>query len=81
MRRFRVFLTFLLALLLLFDGVTAYRVWWYGLQSVSITDGRVTVESVPFTATDSLVLLLLAGLHGVLIFAVWRAWRSVPICV
>jgi hypothetical protein len=81
MRRFRVFLTLLLALLLMFDGVTAFRVWWYGLQSVSITDGRVAVESVPFSATDSLILLVLAGLHGVLVFAVWKAWRSTPIRV
>ena len=81
MRRFRVFITLLLVLLLMFDVVTAFRVWWYGLQSVSITDGRVTVDSVPFTATDSLILLLLVGLHGVLAFAVWKAWRSAPIRV
>lgn len=79
MRRFRVILTLLLVLLLTFDGVTAFRVWWYGLQSVSITEGRVAVESVPFTATDSFFLLLLVGLHGVLVVAVWKAWRSAPI--
>lgn len=81
MRRFSVFLTLLLVLLLMFDGVIAFRIWSYGLQTVSITNGRVTVESVPFTATDSLILLLLASLHGVLVFAVWKAWRPARIRV
>ena len=76
MRRFRLLLTLLLSILLLFDGVTAFRVWWYGLKYVSISGGRVTVESVPFSGTDSLILLLFVGLHGALIYAVWRAWRS-----
>ena len=76
MRRFRLLLTLVLGILLFFDGVTAFRVWWYGLKYVSITDGRVTVESVPFSGTDSLILLLLVGLHGALIYAVWRAWRA-----
>ena len=81
MRRFRLLLTLLLGLLLLFDGVTSFRLWWYGLKYVCITDGRVTVESVPFSGTDSLILLLLAGLHGALIYAVWRTWRSAPVRV
>lgn len=81
MRRFRLLLTLMLGMLLLFDGVTAFRVWWYGLKYVSITDGRVTVESVPFSGTDLLILVLLAGLHGALIYAVWRAWRSHPVRV
>ncbi len=81
MRKFRALLTVLLGLLLLFDGVTAFRVWWYGLKYVSISDGRLSVESVPFTGTDWVVLLLLVSLHAALIYAVWKAWRSAPVRV
>lgn len=80
MRRFRTLFTALLGLLLLFDGVTAFRTWWYGLKYVSVTDGRVSVESVPFTGVDLLVLLLV-GIHAALIYGVWRAWRSPPVRV
>ncbi|MBI4905286.1 MAG: hypothetical protein HY820_16755 [Acidobacteria bacterium] len=81
MRRFRALFTVLLGLLLLFDGVTAFRVWWYGLKYVSIMDGRLSVESVPFTGTDWVVLLLLVSLHAALIYAVWKAWHSGPVRV
>lgn len=81
MRRFRTLLTVLLGLLLLFDGVTAFRVWWYGLTTVSINDGRVSVESIPFTGTDIGILLLIVILHAALIYAVWKAWRSTPVRV
>lgn len=81
MRRYRTLFTVLLGLLLLFDGVTAFRVWWYGLKYVFMTDGHLSVESVPFTGTDFLILLLLGALHAVLIYAVWKAWRSAPIHV
>lgn len=79
MRRFRALFTMLLALLLLFDGVAAFRVWWYGLKHVSMTNGRLSVEAVPFTATDWVILLLLVGVHLALVSAVWRAWRSAPV--
>jgi uncharacterized sodium:solute symporter family permease YidK len=81
MRRFKALFTVLLGLLLLFDGVTAFRVWWYGLKHVSMTNGSLSVESVPVTVTDWLILLLLAGLHAALICAVWKAWRSAPVRV
>jgi hypothetical protein len=81
MRRFRALFTVLLGLLLLFDGVMAFRIWWYGLKYVSVTDGRVSVESVPFNGVDLLVLLLLVGIHAALIYSVWKAWRSAPVRV
>jgi len=79
MRRFRPLLTVLLGLLLLSDGVTAFRVWWYGLTTVSISDGRVSVESIPFTRADMGILLLIVIVHAALIYAVWKAWRSAPV--
>lgn len=81
MRRFRVLLTAILGLLLLFDGVTAFRLWWYGLpKSLSMTgegeSRRLLVESVPFTVSDWIILLLLIGVHALLFYLVRKAWRS-----
>jgi len=86
MWRFRALFTALLGLLLLFDGVTAFRLWWYGLpKNISMSGegetGRLLVESVPFTGLDWLVLLLVIGLHAVLFYGVWKAWRSKPVRV
>ena len=85
MRRFRALFTVLLGLLLLFDGVTAFRVWWYGLKYVSMTgegeSRHLSVESIPFTGTDWLILLLLIGLHAAFIHVVWKAWRPAPVRV
>jgi multisubunit Na+/H+ antiporter MnhB subunit len=81
MRRLRTLSTMLLGLLLLLDGVIAFRIWWYGTKYVSMTDGRLSVESVPFTGMDWLILLLLVGVHAALIYAVWKAWRSAPVRV
>lgn len=79
MTRLRTTLTVLLGLLLLFDGVTALRVWWYGLKTVSINDGRVSVESISFTSSDWGILLLVVLVHAALICAVWKAWCSAPV--
>ena len=81
MRWLKALLTALLGLLMLFDGVTAFRIWHYGLKTVAMNDGRVSVESVPFAATDWVILLLIGGLHAALIYAVWKAWRSGPVRV
>ena len=43
MRRFKALLTVLLALLLLFDGITAIRLGWYGLpKNISMVGERDT---------------------------------------
>jgi|JI9StandDraft_2_1071091.scaffolds.fasta_scaffold174267_2 hypothetical protein len=81
MHRFRALFMILLGLLLLFDGVTAFRVWWYGLKHLSMTSGRLSVESVPFTTTDWVILLVLVAIHVAVIYAVWKAWRSAPVHV
>ena len=81
MKWLRALLTVLLGLLVLFDGVTAFRIWHYGLKTVAINDGRVSVESVPFTGTDGAIVVLMAGLHAALIYAAWKAWRSGPVRV
>jgi multisubunit Na+/H+ antiporter MnhB subunit len=81
MRRFRTLVTLLFILLLLFDVVRAFRVWWYGLKSVSISNGRVSIEPMPFTGADCTILILLVGLQAALIYAVWKAWRSASVRV
>lgn len=81
MRRFRTAFAVLLGLLLLFDGVMAFRIWWYGLKYICVTDGPVSVESAPFTGVDLLVLLLLVAIHAALMYGVWKARRSAPVRV
>jgi hypothetical protein len=81
MRRFRALFTIFLGLLLLFDGVMAFRVWWYGLKHVSMTSGRLLVESIPLTTTDWIILVALVAIHVAVIYAVWKAWRPAPVPV
>jgi hypothetical protein len=81
MSRFRVLFTAFLGLLLLFDGVTAFRVWWYGVpKNMSMTGAgetrRLLIESIPFDASDWCTLILLVSVHALVFYVVWKAWRS-----
>ena len=81
MRRFRALLSAFLGLLLLLDGVTAFKLWSNGLpKRISMTaegeSARVLVESVSLTGSDWIILLLLVGVHALLSYLVWTAWRS-----
>jgi hypothetical protein len=81
MRRYRIPLAAVLALFLLFDVVTAFRVWWYGWPTYISMSGeaanqRIVVDSVPWTGTDLLVLSLWTVIHILLIYAVIKGWRA-----
>ena len=80
MRRYKIPLTAILALILLFDVVTTFRAWWYGwpkyISMIGEGDGqRMVVESVPWTGQDLLVLSMWTVIHILLFYAVIRAWR------
>jgi len=85
MRRFRIPLTVVLGLLLLVDLIVGYRLWESGWpKSIVLTSPREGVEQVqvvrvPFTGTDWLVLILLIGTHALMVYLVWKAWRSAPV--
>lgn len=87
MRRFRILLTAILGLLIAIDAVARYRLWESGWpKSIALTSPRKGVEQVqvipvPFTGNDWLILILLIGVHALLFYLVWRAWRSAPIHV
>ncbi len=81
MGRYRFPLAAALALVLLFDLVTAFRAWWYGWPKYvwMANDGqnhRLVIESVPWTVTDTAALLLWGVIHIVLVYAVVKAWRG-----
>ena len=82
MRRLRVPLTAMLGLGVAVDAIVGYRLWdsgWpknIGLSSHQDGGLQVQVTAVPFTGTDWLILILLVGLHALLGYLVWRAWRS-----
>jgi len=87
MRRLRIPLTVLLGLLLLVDLIVGYRLWESGWPAnILLTNPREGVEQVqvlrvPFTGTDWLILILLIGTHALMIYVVWKAWRSVRVRV
>lgn len=73
----RVLLRVLFAVLLLFDAVMAYRLWWYGLpRDLRIigegATARLSVEDVPFTGFDWIVVAGFILIHVALSYAVWR---------
>jgi fumarate reductase subunit C len=76
----RIPLTVFLGLLVLFDLVLGYRLWWYGFPKnvTVIREGqseRMLIDPVAFTSFDWVVLTLMVTLHGALIYTVWRSWR------
>jgi hypothetical protein len=80
MRWLRFFLTALLGLLLFFDVVVAYRLWWYGIpKNLRIigegSAARLSIERIRFTALDWTVVALLIIVHVALSYAMWRCWR------
>jgi hypothetical protein len=81
-RRFRGILTTFLGLLLLLDSVTAFKFWSNGPPTrMSLIDKgggvmEVFVEPVPFGRFDWIILLALIGVHAVLSYLVWTAWRG-----
>jgi hypothetical protein len=85
LRSLRMPMTAFLALLLLFDGVLAYRVWWYDFPNrrpilEDLGSGTVRVVGFEprwvFTPLDGLLLGLLAAVHVGLVYAVWRSWKT-----
>lgn len=81
MGRYRLPLAAALAVVLIFDVVTAFRAWWYGWPKYiwMASDGqnqRIVVESVPWTVADVAVLLLWGLIHIALVYAVVKAWRA-----
>lgn len=84
MYRFRTLLTVILGLFLLVDMIVGYRLWESGWpKSISLTSPQNGVEqvevlAVPFTVMDWLILIVLIGAHSVLMYSIWRAWRSSP---
>ena len=86
MHRFNLLLATIFGLLLLFDGVTVFRLWWYGIpMSISMTSEgesfRLLVESVPFTGADLIILVLWLAVHVLLIYLVRKSWRSSQVSV
>jgi hypothetical protein len=85
MRRWRVPLTVLLMLFVLFDCVVGAHLWRSGLlKHVSITDvkpgvARIEVTPIAFTWLDRLILLVVIAFHAVLFHVGWRAWHASPV--
>jgi hypothetical protein len=85
MRRFRIPLTVLLGILLLVDLIVGYRLWESGWPAnIVLTSPREDVEQVqvlrvPFTGTDWLILILLISTHALIVYLVWKAWRSAQV--
>jgi hypothetical protein len=71
-----------LGLLLLFDVLTALRLWFNGIPEYStlIDKGpgqyQLEVKQIPWRASDSVLVTLFVGLHVALIFLVWRSRKS-----
>lgn len=87
MRRFRSLLTAILGLLMAIDTIIGYRLWESGWpKHIALTSPQEGVEqvqvfAVPFTGSDWVILILLIGVHAVLCYLVWKAWRSDPVRV
>jgi hypothetical protein len=81
-RRFRGILTTFLVLLMLFDSVIASQLRSHGLPTrMSLIDKgegvmEVLVQPVPFSGLDWVILLALIGVHALLSYLVWTAWRG-----
>lgn len=87
MRRFRMPLTVVLGFLIAIDLITGYRLWESGWpKSITLTSPergveQVQVVGVPFTGTDWVILILLIVAHAVMVYMVWKAWRSTQVRV
>ena len=82
MRRFRMPLTAILGVFVAIDAIVGYWLWESGWpKSIALTSPQKGVEqvqviAVQFTGADWLILILLVGLHALLWYLVWKAWRS-----
>lgn len=71
-----------LSLLLLFDAVQGYRLYDLGWPSRLVISGdprhaaHIQVIKDPLAASDWFFILAFVGLHGFLIYLVWKSWRS-----
>ena len=89
MRRWKIPLTALLLLVVLFDGVVGVHVWKSGWpKHVSVIDGEpgvaeIQVTPIAFSGVDWLLLVLIllpvVAIHAVLINAVWESWHPMPL--
>jgi hypothetical protein len=80
MERLRAPLTALLTVVILVDAVIGYRLWASGwpkrVYLTSDQPGMEQIHVVPLHFAGSwLILVLLIGLHGVLLYLVWKAWH------
>jgi len=81
MRFLRIFLSFLLALLIMLDAVVLARLATYGWPralSIETVDGvtHAEVHTLSMSAWNWAVLALYLTIHVVLFYFVWRAWSQ-----
>jgi hypothetical protein len=84
MYRLRIPLTVLLLFFALVDLIVGYRLFnsgWPKSIALTSTPGgseQVQVLPIPVTNSDWIVLVLAVGIHALLLYLVWKAWRSSP---
>lgn len=87
MRRMRLPLTVFLIFVALIDIGAGFRLWRSGwpkrvtLESIQPGVARMDTAPIPFTGVDWVILALLVTFHVVLLYLVWRSWRSSPVRV
>lgn len=82
MRRFKIALTSILGVFVLFDAIVGYRLWESGWpKDISLTSGpngvgSVQVTPISFTSLDWLILGAVIVVQLMLFCLVWKAWRE-----
>ena len=81
MNYFKIPLTVLLFLVLAIEGSEAYRILVHGWPNHVEATGSdnamiIKVTPIPFTVTDWLILAGLFLLNVLLVYVVWRLWKS-----
>ena len=81
MYRWRAPLIIVLLILVFFDAAMGFRLrsGWPTVVSLSGPAAgvqEVHVTRIPFTASDWLIILVIAGVHIIIIRLNWVAWRS-----
>jgi hypothetical protein len=85
MHRLKIPLTALLLMFALVDSIVGYRLFNSGWpKSIALTSAPMGTEQVhvlpiPFTNLDWAVLVLVFGIHVLLLYMLWKAWRSSPL--